>query len=57
MHYCGPYNPLNKQVIYDESGNIIKYIQKPTGKTDAISAQHDIDYELSKNKKSQTQCR
>ena len=48
-NYCGPYNPLDKQVIYDENGNIIKYIQKPTGKTDEICAKHDIDYELSKN--------
>ena len=49
MNYCGLYNPLDKQVIYDENGNIIKYIQKPTGKTDAICAQHDIDYALSRN--------
>ena len=49
MHYCGPYNPLNSQVIYDKNGNIIKYIQKPTGRTDEICSQHDIDYELSKN--------
>ena len=48
-NYCGPYNPLNNQVIYDENGNIIKYIQNPTGKTAAICAQHDIDYELSRN--------
>ena len=38
MNYCGPYNPLDKQVINDENGNIIKYIQNPTGKTDAICA-------------------
>ena len=36
-------------MIYDENGNIIKYIQNPTGKTDAICAQHDIDYTLSRN--------
>ena len=48
MNYCGPYNPLNKQVIYDKNGNIIKYIQKPTGKTDTICS-HDIDYELSRD--------
>ena len=36
-------------MIYDENGNIIKYIQKPTGKTDEICAKHDIDYQLSKN--------
>ena len=46
MNCCGPYNPLSKQVIYDKNGNIIKYIQNPTGKTDEICAQHDIDYEL-----------
>ena len=49
MNYCGPYNPLDKQVIYDENGNIIKYIQNPTGKTDTICVQHDIDYALSRN--------
>ena len=49
MNYCGPYNPLNRQLIYDKNGKILKYIQEPTGKTDAICAQHDIDYTLSKN--------
>ena len=49
MNYCGPYNPLNKQVIYDKNENILKYIQNPIGKTDAICAQYDIDYTLSKN--------
>ena len=43
------YNPLDKQVIYDENGTIIKYIQNPTRKTDAICTQHDIDYALSRN--------
>ena len=47
MHYCGAYNPLNKQLIYNKNGNIIRYMQKPTGKTDAICAQHDVDYDLS----------
>ena len=51
MHYCGTYNPLHKQLIYDKNGNILKYIQKPSGKTDAICAQHDIDYDLSKSLK------
>ena len=49
MHYCGAYNPLHKQLIYDKNGNILKYIQKPTGKTDEICAQHDVDYTLAKN--------
>ena len=51
MHYCGPYNPLEKQLIYDQKGNILRYIQKPTGKTDEICAQHDVDYTLSRNLK------
>ena len=49
MHYFGAYNPLNKQLIYDKKGNILKYIQKPTGKTDEICPQHDVDYTLAKN--------
>ena len=48
-NYCGPHNPLKSQVIYDKNGKIIRYIQNPTGKTDEICSQHDIDYELSKN--------
>ena len=51
MHYCGAYNPLDKQLIYDKNGNILKYIQKPSGNTDAICAQHDVDYTLAKNLK------
>ena len=47
MHYCGAYNPLHKQLIYDKNGNILRCMQKPTGKTDAICAQHDVDYDLS----------
>ena len=49
MHYCGPYNPLNKQLIYNKDGKILRYIQKPTGETDRICSQHDVDYTLSKN--------
>ena len=51
MNYCGAYNPLNKQLIYDKNGNILKYMQNPTGKTDAICDQHDVDYDLSKSLK------
>ena len=51
MNYCGAYNPLNEQLIYDKNGNILKYIQNPTGKTDRICSQHDVDYTLAKNLK------
>ena len=47
MNYCGPCNPLHKQSIYDKNGNILRYMQKPSGKTDEICAQHDVDYTLS----------
>ena len=51
MHFCGPFNPLERQLIYDQKGNILRYIQKPAGKTDEICAQHDVDYSLSKSLK------
>ena len=51
MHFCGPFNPLEKQLIYDQKGNILRYIQKPTGKTDKICSQHDVDYSLAKSSK------
>ena len=51
MNYCGAYNPLEKQLIYDKNGNILRYIQKPSGKTDEICSQHDVDYTLAKNLK------
>ena len=51
MNYCGPFKPLNEQLIYDISGNILKHMQNPTGKTDEICSQHDIDYSLSKTLK------
>ena len=51
MNYCGPYNPLNEQLIYDKNGNILKYIQNPTGETDRICSQHDVDHALSKSLK------
>ena len=51
MNYCGPYDPLNKQLIYDKDGNILRYIQNLTGQTDKICSQHDVDYALSKSLK------
>ena len=54
MNYCGAYNPLNKQLIYDKNGNTLKYMQKPSGKTDELCAQHDVDYDLSKSLKTNT---
>ena len=49
-NYTGPYNPLEDQLRYDPtSGEILEFYQKPTGKTDAIAAQHDVDYSVCGN--------
>lgn len=48
--YTGPGNPLEKQVKWDpNTGEILQIYQKPTGKTDAVSMQHDVDYSVCKN--------
>ena len=51
MHFCGPYNPLDLQLEYNNEGRIIKCKQFPTGKIDRICSQHDVDYTLAKNLK------
>ena len=49
-NYTGPYNPLEKQLRYDPAtGEILEYYVKPSGKTDAVAAQHDVDYSLCGN--------
>ena len=42
--YTGPYNDLEKQVKYDQRGKILEIYDQPTGTTDAIAMQHDVDY-------------
>ena len=49
--YTGPYNDLENQVRYDNQGNILELYDKPTGKTDAIAMQHDVDYSICKDDK------
>ena len=49
--YTGPYNPLDKQVRYDNEGNILEIYDMPTGSTDAIAMQHDVDYTICKDDK------
>ena len=49
--YTGPGNPLEKQVKWDpNTGQILEIYQHPTGKTDAVSMQHDVDYSVCGNK-------
>ena len=50
-NYAGPGNPLEKQADFDrETGKIREYYVEPTGKTDAVAAQHDVDYTVCQNK-------
>lgn len=46
--YCGPYNPLEKQVRFDEEGNILEVLDPPADEADAVCMQHDIDYTIAK---------
>ena len=49
--YTGPYNDLDKQVKYDKRGKILEIYDQPTGTTDAIAMQHDVDYSICKDDK------
>ena len=54
--YTGPGNPLEKQVKWDQNtGKILEIYEQPTGKTDAVSLQHDVDYSVCANKPSKDQ--
>ena len=49
-HYTGPYNDLENQLKYDpKTGQILEIYDMPTGKTDAIAMQHDVDYSVCKD--------
>ena len=58
--YTGPGNPLEQQLRYDpNTGQILEIYQQPTGKTDAVSMQHDVDYSVcaNKSKSNQVKCK
>ena len=49
--YTGPYNDLENQLRYNpETGEILEIYDQPTGATDAVSMQHDVDYSVCGNK-------
>ena len=50
-NYTGPWNPLDKQVRFNENGKILEIMQQPTGKTDAVAMQHDVDYSICAKRK------
>ena len=59
-NYTGPGNPLEQQLRYDPTtGQILEIYQQPTGKTDAVSMQHDVDYTVcgNKSKSNQVECK
>ena len=50
--YTGPYNDLDSQVRFDPvTGEILEVFDQPTGKTDTIAMQHDVDYSVCKDDK------
>ena len=50
-NYTGPGNPLEKQLKYNpNTGEILEICQQPSGRTDAVSIQHDVDYSVCGNK-------
>ena len=49
--HTGPGNPLEQQLRFDpNTGQILEIYQQPTGRTDAVSMQHDVDYTVCGNK-------
>ena len=45
--YLGPFNPSEKQMLYDkQTGEIYKYYDKPKNILDKIASRHDVCYEL-----------
>ena len=50
--YLGPYNPLNKQVIYNkDTGEIYKINEPAKNRLDEIAMHHDICYSVNPKKK------
>ena len=47
----GPYNPLDKQLIYDkDTGEVLEWYIQPYNKVDEIAAYHETCYDMGKNK-------
>ena len=49
--YTRPGNPLDSQLKYNpQTGEVLEIYEQPTGRTDAVSMQHDVDYSVCANK-------
>ena len=47
---------MESQLRYDpQTGEILEIFEQPTGRTDAVSMQHDVDYSVCGNKPSSEQ--
>lgn len=56
--YTGPYNPLENQVRYHPmTGEILEIYDPPSGPTDAVSMQHDVDYSVCANSTKPKKCK
>ena len=45
--YTGPYNDLENRVRYNpETGEILEIYDPPTGPTDVVAMQHDVNYSV-----------
>ena len=49
--FLGPFNNLEEQILYDkQTGDILKYYDKPKNILDKIASKHDTCYSVGKNK-------
>ena len=49
--FLGPFNNLEEQILYDkQTGDILKYYDKPKNILDKIASKHDTCYAVEKNK-------
>ena len=56
--YTGPYNDLDKQLRFDpKTGQILEIYDPPTGSSDAIAMQHDVDYSVCANTSDPKKCK
>ena len=56
--YTGPYNPLDQQLRFDpNTGEILEFMVRPSGKTNAVAAQHDVDYFVCEKNKNLKKCK
>ena len=58
-NYTGPYNPLDQQLRFRSQHwrKILNFYVKPTGKTDAVATQHDVDYSVCEERKNPRKCK